>query len=440
MSSPVLNLVTDFDEIKDLARDYANRCLVLPLDQAVAFTLSRDMALPQAQHNDGLAWRLASPKWWSRRLITKAKRHNESLLIHAGKVQKVSSAYCSEHAANDMAYKDSMSEKWLKEMMIESEMGDKISLYEAWRTSVSNPWNRFSEMIVRLKGLEAYALSRGDKAVFVTITAPGAYHSHFSNGYKNPNYNGCDPRETHQHLMAIWQKVRAQFAKHHLVIYGMRIVEPHHDGTPHYHLIVFAKSYSIDRAVSLMRKYFIEEDRDELVNTSVRFQAEMIDANKGSAVGYIIKYVSKNIDNAATNREVGLDYDADRPVEATVSKVVAWARTWGIRQFSFFGASAVTVWRELRRVSADFSFNSTVLDDLKTAAHNSDYAEFERLMKRCDVRLFWEVQENLNLYYEEIKKVKGISFEGKHHVSRMMQWKQVRSANDDLSGADASGC
>ncbi len=109
--------------------------------------------------------------------------------------------------------------------------------------------------------------------------------------------------------LAIDRLIRAKLKRDNLEVYGLRftvygfrIAEPQHDGTPHWHLLLF------------MPHYAMQTDGNEPGAQQHRFKAIPIDKSKGSAVGYIAKYISKNIDGSSIQ-------EATEQVEAWASGV-----------------------------------------------------------------------------------------------------------------------
>lgn len=157
-------------------------------------------------------------------------------------------------------------------------------------------------------------------------------------------------------------------------MYGFRIAEPHHDGCPHWHLLFFMDSGVVEEARAKFRHYFLtKHEPEERGAAENRVKFVSIDMTKGSAAGYVIKYVSKNIDGYGVQRDL-FGHDA---VEGS-QRVEAWASTWGIRQFQQIGGAPVGVWRELRRLQASEEHTDKV-SQAQAAADAGDWQAYTML-------------------------------------------------------------
>jgi hypothetical protein len=135
--------------------------------------------------------------------------------------------------------------------------------------------------------------------------------------------------------------IRAELHRRGIQPYGFRVVEPHHDGTPHWHLLLFMPPEHRATVREVMRHYALQEDGDEPGAALHRFKAIAIDPDKGTAAGYIAKYIAKNIDGHALEKDL-----LDKPAQQAAEQITTWATTWGIRQFQQIGGPSVTVWRQ----------------------------------------------------------------------------------------------
>lgn len=146
-------------------------------------------------------------------------------------------------------------------------------------------------------------------------------------------------------------KARAAISRAGIHVFGFRVVEPHHDGTPHWHMLLFMRPQDVDTVRDILCYHARITDSEELQTPNAlkaRFHVEAIDPAKGSATGYIAKYISKNIDGFALDGEQ--DEETGENLRDMAKSVSAWASRWRIRQFQQIGGAPVTVWRELRRL------------------------------------------------------------------------------------------
>jgi Bacteriophage replication gene A protein (GPA) len=230
------------------------------------------------------------------------------------------------------------------------ELGQEYTLAELAAKGSGNKKIRRAELMTRIAGFERIARHCGHIGWLLTITCPSRFHKGRTvNGWKvldNPNYDPNEnPATAQKYLARVWSRIRAKLHRLGIKLYGFRIAEPQHDGTPHWHLLVFMESAHEPVVREVVSHYALQDSPNEKGADEHRCNIRVIDWEKGTAAGYIAKYVSKNIDGY----QVGKDFYGNDAVVAS-ARVEAWAATWGIRQFQQVGGPPVGVWRELRRI------------------------------------------------------------------------------------------
>lgn len=299
--------------------------------------------------------RIEDPRWLARQLRKKASRELEAICRELGMVQRHKAAYLSEFTFKRHLIRQCSNRKLLEKLVATNELGQQYTLAELSDLGISNPAIRRTELMVRLRGLETWAEndSRTWAPWFLTLTTPSKYHPISSKGGRpriNPKFNGSTPADAQAYLNKIWQRARAELSRQKIEYFGFRVAEPHHDGTPHWHLLLFVAKEQQASFLKIMRAYALAEDGDELGAQKHRFEAVRIDPEKGSATGYVAKYISKNVDGY----KVDIDNETGNAASLSAMRASAWASVWGIRQFQQIGGPPVTPWRELRR-SRDIS-------------------------------------------------------------------------------------
>ena len=157
----------------------------------------------------------------------------------------------------------------------------------------------------RFARMACAAEMRGDACVMFTLTLPSSFHP-LRNGLPNPNYSGATPCDGHRWLRTVWGKTRAALARGNLRTYGLRVVEPHHDATPHWHVLMFSPESEARYINSVVRRYLADEWQRGDMN------AVWLSGSQ-TAPAYLEKYLAK------------------------AEGIEQWCAVWGIRQYAQFG-------------------------------------------------------------------------------------------------------
>ncbi|MBZ0105942.1 MAG: replication endonuclease [Sulfuricella denitrificans] len=425
-------------ELEQLAKkfSYEMRRLVMPIsDDAEAaiflWNLAYSYGITPPSPDDpnitirGAIKRLCDDEWWLRQLRKTQSRRLEKEAIGLGMVHSHAAPYVSDETLQRHTAQKKRNRRILSKMVLINEENQAFLMKDIADKGVSNPVNRRNELMARLSGFEKIADSLGHVAAFLTITCPSRMHARLSkSGDANPKYDGTSPKEAQDYLTNLWSKIRAKLKRDDIQIYGFRVAEPHQDGTPHWHLLVFMAPESIEPLRQVFRQYALQEDADEAGARQRRFTWQDIDKEKGSAVGYIAKYISKNIDAYGINEdETGLE------AKGVAERVNAWASTWGIRQFQQFGGVSVGLWRELRRANGETP--EGVLKQALEAADEGDWSQFLQVLggpapKRKDVpiQLAKEEQHETGKYGDPMgKKIIGVKTEEFTLKTRIHTWR-----------------
>ncbi|MGQ6545310.1 replication endonuclease [Serratia sp. IR-2025] len=390
--------------------------------------------------------RLVNSEWWERQLKAQRTRWREALLIAVGNVNRGASSYASRQAITDVKARRQSNFDYLNSRELENvETGERFSLIDKVMASISNPEIRRMELMAMIAGVEQAAAIRGDKGMFITLTTPSKYHPTRAVGKNSPKVHfnhkwdeeAYTPKDGQRYLVKLWSKIRTAFKDNDLKVYGVRVVEPHHDATPHWHMMLFTAKEHRQQVIDIMRRYAMAEDGDERGAAKNRFDCKHL--NKGGAAGYIAKYIAKNIDGYALDGE--RDHETGELLTETAAAVTAWASTWRIPQFQFIGLPSRGAWRECRKirsVSLADEFDETV-EAVRAAADAGDFAAYILAqggpnVARDDqtVRVARRVADERNAYDEEVQKIAGIFAPhigaDRVYETRTTQWRIVAKA------------
>lgn len=358
-------------------------------------------------------------------------------MIELNQVNKFKQKYASNLTVLKRRQQLIHNEQLMGSFYLINEDNQRFSLKELSDLNVSNPKVRKAELMVRMRGFEELADELNHQGLFITLTCPSKYHAAYAvSGQRNKKYEGFTPYQANQYLCSVWSRIRTEWERQSIKPYGFRVTEPQHDGIPHWHTLLFVEEHQVESTQAVIRHYALKEEGDEKGAKDYRCDVKLIDPKKGSATGYIAKYISKGIDGEG----LGACVNGDDPI-VDAQRIEAWASCWCIRQFQQIGGASVCVWRELRRLKSSLGIDSTI-ETARLAADSSDWKGFinamgglfikreERPLKLAyDVIFNTETGECKKGYYDGniVQAIKGLFYQGQMVLTRFFSWRLERT-------------
>lgn len=258
-----------------------------------------------------------------------------------------------------------------------------------------------ARMYVMTKGLEEIGTRMGLVPVFLTLTLPPEYHPHptarrraddademddgddevvpWWDAEEDPwwrAYLGRSWTASYGPLMACttlqetWALLRSQLHNRGVSPIGLRVTEPHADGCPHMHAMLWVQgdqvatvSETLDRCLPWQAPGGVTETGLKgrcIVVDAKAYEAEQAaqgkaDARGASAAGYLLKYIRKSmaaVDVSPREREAAAEFAKRKTqMEAAQRKwdrVRAQMSELGVRRLGFLGVHGIQrIWQRI---------------------------------------------------------------------------------------------
>ena len=147
-------------------------------------------------------------------------------------------------------------------------------------------------------------------------------------------------------------------------------MEPHHDSTPHWHILVYIPQENDSKVISTINKYF----STIVDSSSFDSKIDMKLFTNEAVLHYMMKFLASSFPGVAD--ENAINDKTGKPISCEAKNAKLWASQWGIRRFQHFGLPEIGAWRECRKVRSH-----NITHELGHAAeavrHAADHGDFQ---------------------------------------------------------------
>ena len=258
--------------------------------------------------------------------------------------------------------RDAATKEWAATSFLTNGEGLKVPMTKILKGATER---RFITLWSLTRACEQIAERRGLACLFLTLSLPAAYHRNPSQGRQGGWVAGLTPVAGIEELQHRWQLIRARLQKEEIAQLGLWTQEPHEDGTPHRHLLIWAAPDQAERLIEIYRSVFNDTHEDFEGGVAVNVKRWNTD-EAARPSSYVMKYIVKTFSGgeAHVDRVEG----TERHVEHA-DRVAAWRRgVPGKRSYGFVGLvpGAIGVWGKVASLREE---DPALKDETFGAAH-----------------------------------------------------------------------
>ena len=292
-------------------------------------------------------------KWFKKVLLQRERQISDFFYMCQAQIGSSSMPIVSDAVLASKQRQNAQAEKFAAEHQFESATnGSTIAM--PFQEAASSAKKRSAKLYAHAVGLEKYCTKVGLQGYFVTLTLPGRYHPNPKTGHNT--WTGFTHIEGHDELQRRWRQLQRETSRIFGKMLGVRVEEPHTDGCPHWHLLIYIDVKHEEAFRKLIAHFFGDSHAAEVV---------AIDPQKGKGASYVMKYILPVLNAEA---------------DTTAARYQAHRSAWGKRAIQFFDRpGSSTLWDEIRRIKPDsneFMGLSKYAAQLHAAACANDYCEF----------------------------------------------------------------
>ena len=188
---------------------------------------------------------------------------------------------------------------------------------------------------ITLEAQEALARRFGLIPFFITLTLPPRFHSASVTHTTEQHDPSLTPHDQMLFFSQAWRRIFARFAKRGWIPLGAWNPEPHSDGTPHRHAVLFLTMEQYE----LLKACLDDEFPQPEGKTDVSYKIDRINESEvGNTVAYIRGYMQKHC-KSSKNRKITTEDigDEEHNTDEALARVNAWKSTYRARGNNFTG-------------------------------------------------------------------------------------------------------